>query len=104
MESPQVLSRKTNLIGLGYLVLWTIALVAVVNFTDPYPPLHRQIAIGCFGAGLMIIDWVWRFLQRSPNGVLRFLSDTEGGSVAYVPSWIWMPVLSGIAAFYWLNG
>jgi hypothetical protein len=103
MENPQVLSGKTNLIGLGYLVLWTIALVAILNLTDPYPPLHRQIAIGCIGAGLMIVDLVWRFRQRSPNGVLRFASDTDGGSVAYFPAWIWMPALSGIAAVYWLS-
>jgi len=103
MENPQVLSGKTNLMGLGYLVLWTIALIAILNLTSPYPPLPRQIAIGSVGAILMIVDLVWRFRQRSANGVLRFLSDTDGGSVAYFPSWIWMPVLSGIAAAYWLS-
>jgi hypothetical protein len=51
----------------------------------------------------MIVDLVWRFRQRTVNGILRFISDIDGGSVAYFPSWIWMPVLSGIAAAYWLS-
>jgi hypothetical protein len=103
MENPQVLSGKTNLIGLGYLVLWTIALVAILSLTSPYPPLRRQIAIATVGAILMIVDLVWRFRQRTVKGIVRFISDTDGGSVAYFPSWIWMPVLSGVAAMYWLN-
>ena len=103
MDNPQVLSGKTNLIGLGYLLLWTIGLIAILNLTSPYPPRPRQIAIGLVGAVLMLADLVWRFRQRSANGILRFISDTDGASAAYLPAWIWMPLLSGIAAAYWLG-
>jgi hypothetical protein len=103
MENPQVLSGKTNLLGLGNLVLWALGLATILSLTSPFPALRRQIGIVVVGVLLMILDLIWRTRQVSPNGALRFISDTDGGAVAYLPAWIWMPLLSGIAAAYWLG-
>jgi len=103
MDNPAVLGGKTNILGLGFIVLWAIGLSAIVYFEGPFPEIRRQVLTMALGIVLMLPDLLLRYRQPLRPFVLRFVSDMHGGAVAYVPSWVWMPLLSSLATFAWLS-
>jgi hypothetical protein len=103
MDNPAFVRGKSNILGLGFILLWTIGFIAIVYFVGPYPTIRRQALTMAFGLVLAVLDLVLRYRQPLQPFILRFISDIHGGAVAYVPSWIWTPLLSSIATFAWLN-
>jgi hypothetical protein len=104
MQAPDVVSGKTNILGIAFLAVWAGVMLGIITYMSPYPPLRRQVGICITGLVLMICDLVWRYRTSSATPVWRLISDVDGGAIAYVPAWFYLPVVSIIAAAYWVGG
>lgn len=83
----------SNVLGLLEFLLTFGLFIACENYINPFSARLSKMAILGSMASIIGFDFQWRYREKHPPGKWRFFSPFSGGSVLYLPIWLFFPSL-----------